>query len=158
MADKQEFPPLAKGDLFSRCGQRHLTLFLLLVKGELKRRCGSLRFFRFRCVLSAVRRLLPLAPQGPAWRITGRKTFRQCLVDQLFFRKFFIHRMISHGFAPSIFECRRTHSLHTPWYPTYGIEPAIPAPGGITCVKPATETMTIKLPSVRFGNGELGVY
>src|SRR6267142_4237006 len=125
MADKQEFPPLAKGDLFSRCGQRHLTLFLLLVKGELKRRCGSLRFFRFRCVLSAARRLLPLAPQGPAWRITGRKTFRQCLVDQLFFRKFFIRRIIAHG-SPHL--SRRLPYLLC----------------GITCVKPATETLTIK--------------
>jgi hypothetical protein len=28
------------------------------------------------------------------------KLSAQCLVDQLFFRKFFIHRIIAHGFPP----------------------------------------------------------
>ena len=97
--------PIADGSFILsgyRCSQPILQNFLSLplAKGEINRGCGRLRFFCFRRLLSATRRRPPLAPQGPAWRITGRKTLRQCLVDQLFFRKFFIRRIIAHDWLP----------------------------------------------------------
>src|SRR5687768_17271525 len=43
-----------------------------------------------RCAVGRAQRLSPLAPQRPGGRITGWKTFRQRLIDQLF-RKFFVN-------------------------------------------------------------------